>query len=312
MNLISVVIPIFNEEESLPELFKRLDKVVGENSKNLDFEIVFVDDGSTDLSETMLVAWCESRSDRRYVRFSRNFGHQAALLAGMTVSRGDAVIAMDGDLQDPPELIPQLVERWEDGADVVYAQRNERLGDGRFKKFSAHLFYALIDRVSDTALPRNVGDFRLMDRRVVDLVVSLPERSLYLRGLVSWFGFKQVAVEFSRDPRFAGRTKYSIRRMLNLASDGITSFSDKPLRLVTRLGLVVMTGSFFSLIALFVSLALHGATLQKGWMSLIVAIMLLGGVQLICIGIVGEYVSKIYRESKGRPHFVIDEKRSLM
>jgi dolichol-phosphate mannosyltransferase len=218
---------------------------------------------------------------------------------------------MDADLQDPPELIPTMIQEWKSGSEVVYAKRRERKGDSFFKRVSAKFFYLLIDWLSDTKLPRNVGDFRLMDRVIIDQVKNLPEKSLYLRGMVSWVGFKQTAVEFDRDARFAGSTKYTISKMINLAVDALLSFSERPLRLVTRLGLLMTLFSFSAVVYLLFSVLFKPSQGTSGWLSIIATVLLLGGVQLVCLGIVGEYVSRIYRETKGRPLFIIDEKRSV-
>lgn len=310
MSKISVVIPVFNEELILPSLFERLNLLRTTVSNHYEFEFLLVDDGSSDDSLELISEMVERDSSFRVLSFSRNFGHQAALLAGLSHATGDAVVAIDADLQDPPEVIPELMRHWEDGSDVVYAVRRQRKGESIFKKKSASMFYGLIDWLSETELPRNVGDFRLMDRRVVDIVVSLPERSLYLRGLVAWVGFKQTAVPYDRDARMAGETKYSMKKMVNLATDALLSFSEKPLRIVTRLGLVVTTFSF-SLLAFFGVTALLSPTKQvQGWLSMIFAVLILGGVQLMCLGIVGEYISRIYRETKGRPLYIVDNRKS--
>ena len=312
MSNISIVIPVYNEEETLPQLFKRLDNLVDTLGTDHNVEFLLVNDGSVDGSLDLITA--KGRIDSRYkvLSFSRNFGHQSALLAGITKANGDAVIAMDADLQDPPEVIIQLLAEWELGSDVVYAERRQRNGESFFKKFSASTFYGLIDWLSDTHLPRNVGDFRLMDRRVVDVLTQLPEKSLYLRGLVSWVGFKQTSVVYDRDARFAGETKYSMKKMVNLAADALLSFSEKPLRIVTRLGFLVTTAAFL-LLAFFLVTAFWGPSNQvHGWLSMIFAILFLGGMQLICLGIVGEYVSRIYRESKERPLYIIDDRKSSL
>jgi len=307
---ISIVIPVYNEELTLNELFSRLLKLLEHDLSSYDVELIFVNDGSSDNSLSMLHQFNTTESRCKVVSFSRNFGHQAAILAGIRKTAGRAVVVMDADLQDPPEVIQQLVGNWELGSEVVYAQRANRKGETIFKRWSALIFYKIIEWLSDTHLPRNVGDFRLMDRKIVDLIVQTEERSLYLRGLVSWFGFKQTAVVFDRDPRFAGDTKYSLAKMLNLASDAILSFSDKPLRIVTRLGLVV-TGIAFSLVIFFIaSIPLGFSHRSPGWLSIVTLILVLGGVQLICLGIVGEYVSRIYREVKRRPLYIIDSDTS--
>ena len=309
---ISVVIPVYNEELTLEELFSRLMKLLENDLSSYEVEIIFVNDGSRDRSLEMLHEFNRSDARCKVLSFSRNFGHQAALLAGIRTAVGKAVVVMDADLQDPPEVIQQLVGDWKLGSDVVYAQRRDRKGDGVFKRWSASAFYKIIEWLSETHLPRNVGDFRLMDRRIVDLIVQTEERSLYLRGLVSWVGFKQTAVVFDRDPRFAGETKYSLTKMINLASDAILSFSDKPLRIVTRVGLIV-TGFAFSLLMFFLASIPFGYSQRSpGWLSIVTVLLFLGGVQLISLGIVGEYVSRIYREAKRRPLYIVDSKSSTL
>ena len=309
--LVSIVIPVFNEEDVLSTLSGRLDAVLDSIENNMSVEIIFVDDGSTDDSARIIRNKCTNDNRYKLICLSRNFGHQAAILAGLYESLGDAVIAMDADLQDPPELIPTMIQEWKSGSEVVYAKRRERNGDSFFKRASAKFFYVLIDWLSDTQLPRNVGDFRLIDRVIVDQVKNLPEKSLYLRGMVSWVGFKQTAVEFDRDARFAGSTKYTISKMINLAVDALLSFSERPLRLVTRLGLLMTLFSFSAVVYLLFSVLFQPSHGTAGWLSLIATVLLLGGVQLVCLGIVGEYVSRIYRETKGRPLFIIDKKRSI-
>lgn len=310
MQKVSVVIPVFNEEESLSELFRRLGDLFDSSPSDIKYEFLLVNDGSTDQSLQLISNQVKEHPSFKVLSFSRNFGHQAALLAGITQATGDAVVAIDADLQDPPEIIAELVAQWKLGSDVVYAERRQRNGESFFKKTSAALFYGLIDWLSDTHLPRNVGDFRLMDRRVVNLLIALPEKSLYLRGLVAWVGFEQTAVLYDRDARHAGETKYSLKKMFNLASDALLSFSEKPLRIVTRLGFIVTTLAFL-LLGFFLITAYWGPDNQvHGWLSMIFAVLFLGGIQLICLGIVGEYISRIYREVKGRPHYIIDERRS--
>jgi glycosyltransferase involved in cell wall biosynthesis len=312
MHNISVVIPVFNEEDSLPELFKRLSILNDSRPDKYRFEFLLVNDGSSDNSLNLILHQAEEHSSFKVLSFSRNFGHQAALLAGITYAKGDAVVAMDADLQDPPEIIHELIAQWEAGSDVVYAERRQRNGESIFKKASAAMFYGLIDWLSETDLPRNVGDFRLMDRRVVNLLIELPEKSLYLRGLVAWVGFKQTSVLYDRDSRYAGETKYSLNKMVNLATDALISFSERPLRIVTRLGFLV-TAAAFLLLGFFLVTYIWGSDDQvHGWLSMIFAVLFLGGIQLICLGIVGEYVSRIYRESKGRPLFIVDENKSSL
>lgn len=310
MPVITVVIPIYNEEQTLAELFERLTNLRVENDERTEYEFLLVDDGSRDNSLKFIYEKVESDSSFKVISFSRNFGHQAALLAGISRATGDAVVVMDADLQDPPEVIPRLVDTWERGFDVVYAQRATRQGENFFKKKSAAVFYQIIDWLSETDLPRNVGDFRLMDRVVVDRIKELPERSLYLRGLVAWVGFNQTAVLYDREARFAGETKYSLKKMLGLATDALLSFSEKPLRIVTQIGLWVTMLSFSALSFFLITLPFGSHHRVPGWLSVIAAVLLLGGVQLTCLGIVGAYINRIYREAKGRPIYIVDERKS--
>jgi glycosyltransferase involved in cell wall biosynthesis len=308
MTTISVVAPVFNESENLHEFFRRLTVVL--DGIEYESEVIIVDDGSSD--DSLQLSKEQSLVDRRFktISLSRNFGHQSAILAGITHSKGAAVVIMDSDLQDPPELIPELLTKWELGVDVVHAQRVERKGESLFKKASAKVFYRLIDWLSDTSLPQNVGDFRLMDRRVVDVLLSLGEKSLYLRGMVAWVGFKQDFISFDRDARFAGETKYSFSKMSNLALDALLSFSDRPLRVLTQLGLLVTSLSFMLILFFLGSLILGSSTPERGWLSIVLISLFLGGVQLICFGVLGEYIGRIYREAKNRPLFIIDDRNS--
>lgn len=310
MQTISIVVPVFNEEDTLAELRQRLTSVIDGSLASHSVEILLVDDGSTDRS--LEIASEFHRQDQRFkvLSLSRNFGHQAALLAGISAAQGSAIVVMDADLQDPPELIPEMVRTWTAGADVVHAQRRTRKGESFFKRKSADLFYRFIDWLSDTHIPRDVGDFRLIDRRVVDVLMTLNEKSLYLRGLVAWVGFNQSTVLFDRDPRFAGETKYTLKNMLNLATDALISFSERPLRVVTKLGLLVTFFAFGFLGFFLVTSRFAGHNLVPGWLSLMTAVLLLGGVQLICLGIIGQYVSRVYRDTKGRPLYIVDDKKS--
>lgn len=308
--LISIVVPLYNEEQTLPELLRRLGQEIDRLGSKFDTEVLLVNDGSSD--KTIEITKTQTVLDVRYrlITFSRNFGHQAAILAGIRHAKGAAIVVMDGDLQDPPEIVSSLVSQWELGADVVYAQRRARRGESWFKKITASAFYQILDWLSDTHLPRNVGDFRLMSREVVDNLISMKEKSLYLRGMVAWIGFHQVAVEYDRDARYAGDTKYTAKKMLGLAADAVLSFSERPLRLVTRIGLAVTMLAFFTAIFFLVTLPFDSAPRSPGWLSIILAILILGGVQLVCLGIVGEYVSRIYRETKSRPLYIVNKAES--
>ena len=300
----SVVVPIHDEEESLPELHRRLAAVLEPLGE--DWELVLVDDGSRDSSyETMLDL--RARDPRvKIARLSRNFGHQVAITAGIDLASGDAVIVMDGDLQHPPEVIPELVARWREGYDVVYGVMAERAGETWFKRWTARGFYRLLGRMSDIEVPEAAGDFRLVDRRAVNAFTSLRERNRYVRGMFSWIGFRQVGVPYSSPPRTAGRTKYTVPRMTRLAVHGIFSFSNAPLRFVLGLGFVVSALSIAYAVYAIVA-RLGGVEVVKGWSSIVFVVSLLGGIQLIVLGVIGEYVSLIYDEAKRRPIYLVRE-----
>lgn len=310
--LVSVVIPIFNEEESISELLSRLDAVICSESEAVHLEVVFVNDGSTDGSLSLLDAACQRFSWARLVVLSRNFGHQSAILAGVSRARGDAVILMDGDLQDPPELIPSLVAKWRDGFDVVYAIRRSRLGDGWAKRTSANLFYRCINWLSEVEFPRNVGDYRLISRRVIRILEKMPEKSLYLRGMVTWIGFPQTSVHFDRDARFAGRPKYTGRKMIALANDAVISFSERPLSVVTQVGMFFTVAAFGTGLFITGSLFFDSAPRAPGWLSIMLVTLGLGGIQIVSLGVIGQYIARIYRETKARPLFIVDEDRSRL
>jgi polyisoprenyl-phosphate glycosyltransferase len=304
--LLSVVVPCFNEEEVLASTNARL--ITTLEQIPLKFELIYVDDGSSDSTPDILRELAANNERVRVVRFSRNFGHQMAITAGLEHASGDAVVVIDADLQDPPEVIAEFVKKWMDGYDVAYGVRAERDGETAFKLWTAKMFYRCIDRLSDTRIPLDTGDFRLMDRRVVDALLSMPERDRFVRGMVSWLGFSQVAVPYHRAARAAGVTKFSLFKMLRFALDGIFSFSIIPLRLATWMG---FTASGVAIVVMLYALAerlVHFPGLVKGWTSTFTAILFIGGVQLICIGIIGEYVGRIYGESKRRPLYVLRER----
>ena len=300
----SIVVPVFEEEEVLPRLYERLKPVL--DALDGPAEVLFVVDGGRDRSFE-IVKELRSRDARvKGIRFSRNFGHQHALSAGLDHARGEAVIMMDGDLQHPPELIPKLVEQWHAGAQVVNTCRESTEGIGPFKKLTAAVFYGLLNRFGNIRLSPNAADFRLIDRRVADRLRDVREQARFLRGLFAWIGFRQVTVPYRAEARPAGRSKYSTTKMAKLALDGITSFSVAPLRLATVLGFVVsLLGFAYAVYALVVKLA--GKAALPGWASLIIVVLLLGGVQLITLGIIGEYIAKIYLEAKRRPLYIVDE-----
>lgn len=302
---ISIVVPIFNEEEVIPELYRRLCDVL-EQLRD-PWEIILVNDGSSDKSASLIEQLHQEDPRVKGISFSRNFGFQEAVTAGLVYSSGDAVILSDADLQDPPEAIPEMVQLWRQGNDVVYGIRSQREGETWFKKFTAKVFYRTIHRITSVDIPLDTGDFRLMDRRVVEAILKMPERNRFLRGMVPWVGFSQTGVKYERQPRFAGQSKFkSVRQMLPFAIDAITSFSYFPLQLATYLG---FTSAAISLVAIVVVIALRllGQHNQlTGQASTLVAVLFLGGVQLISLGIIGEYLGRIYDEVKGRPLYLVD------
>ncbi len=304
--LLSVVIPCMNEEEILRETNRRVVAVLEGISVN--FEIVYVDDGSTDSTPDLLRELQTNEPRVRVVRFSRNFGHQIAITAGLAHASGDAVVIIDADLQDPPEVILDFVVKWLDGYDVVYGVRTEREGETAFKLWTAKFFYRFISHLSDTRIPLDTGDFRLMDRRVVDALLSMPERDRFVRGMVSWLGFSQTAVAYRRAPRVAGVTKFSLFKMVRFALDGIFSFSILPLRLATWTGFAASGLAIFGIIIVLLERFIGVVGLVKGWSSAMIAELFIGGVQLICMGIIGEYVGRIYGESKRRPLYIVQER----
>ncbi len=306
-SLVSIVSPVYQEEEGIEEFHRRLVASMEGIEDDLTFEVVYVNDGSKDRSLDLLEKIAADDDRVRVVDLSRNFGHQVALSAGVDHARGDAVVVIDSDLQDPPEVIPEMIQRWRDGFKVVYGVRTSRAGETRFKLLTSKIYYGLMDRISEVPLPRQAGDFRLLDRKVVDVLDQMPERNRYVRGMVAWVGFPQCAVEYERDARFAGSTNYTLGRMVRLALDGLTSFSDRPLRLATQLGVIVMALSFAVAAWTIVASLFDLGTSSRGWSSLMAVVLLLGGVQLLCIGVLGEYVGRVYRETKGRPLYVVNE-----
>jgi dolichol-phosphate mannosyltransferase len=300
---LSIVIPIYNEEEGLPELDRRLREALAPTG--LDYEILFVNDGSQDGSLALLRKLRDGDPRIKLIDFSRNFGHQLAISAGIDHAGGRAVIVMDGDLQDPPEVLPGLVERWREGYEVVYAVRKQRK-EGAAKRVAYAAFYRLLQRLSDTEIPLDSGDFSLLDRRVVDMLVSLPERNRFVRGLRAWVGFRQTSYEYEREARFAGEPKYDLRRLSGLALDGILAFSRAPLRLATILGLSI-SGIGAVLATWTLIKRLVGYEVVPGFATLAILVLFFGGVQLVTIGILGEYIARIYTEVKARPRYVIRE-----
>ena len=306
--LLSVVVPCFNEQEVLPATHARL--VAAMDGMEYPWELVYVDDGSTDGTWDVLCRLQQQEPRAKLLRFSRNFGHQMAVSAGLDFASGDAVVLIDADLQDPPEIIPEMVKRWEDGYQVAYGQRMQREGETLFKTWTAHLFYRLIRHFSSTDIPLDSGDFRLMAREVVEAARQMREYDRFLRGMVGWLGFRQVAVPYRRAERAAGQTKYPLVKMVIFAVDAILSFSLVPLRLATLLGFVsaaiALAGILYAL-----CIRLFAGNWVSGWASLFVVALFIGGVQLICLGIMGEYVGRIYREVKRRPLYVLADQRGL-
>ncbi len=303
--IVSIIIPCYNEEEVLLACHSRLMQVF-EAYDDTQFELIYVNDGSSDRTEELLRYLHDAYSQTRVVMLSRNFGHQAAVTAGLTAASGQCVVIIDADLQDPPEVILQMIERWQAGYEVVYGIRETRAGESGFKLRSAKLFYRLINKLSDVEIPLDSGDFRLLDRRAVNTILAMPERHRLLRGMSSWIGFRQFGLKYDRAARFAGTTKYPLRKMLNLALDGIFSFSTVPLRSVTVLGALTAAaasaGMLYSLV-----MRLFTANWVAGWTTLIFAILLASGVEMFCFGILGEYIGRIYTEIKQRPLFVVRE-----
>ena len=299
LKLLSVVAPVYNEVGTIEEFYARVCTAL----EGIRFEIVLIDDGSTDGSDIELQKLAGNDPRVRVVQLSRNFGHQTALTAGLDHARGDAVVMLDADLQDPPELIPRMLDHWRGGCDVIYAVREQRQGESRFKLATARWFYSLFDRLAQVELQHNSGDFRMLDRRALDALLSMRERNRFLRGMTVWVGYRQAAVPYTRDRRYAGETKYTIPKMIRFSADAISSFSDRPLQLATLLGFLISTLAFIA-IPVVIVLRVLGSYLP-GFSSLTIAVLLLGGIQLIAIGIIGEYVGRIYDEVKGRPLYLV-------
>jgi len=306
MKKVSVVVPMYYEEEVASECYNRLVNVL-KSINDYEYEIVFVNDGSKDKTLEILVGIAKNDKNVKIVSFARNFGHQAAVTAGIKYVTGDAVVIIDADLQDPPELIPDMLNLWEEGHEVIYGKRKSRDGESKFKLLTAKMFYKTLNSLSDVEIPKDTGDFRLVDKKVIDVVNSMPEHNKFLRGLFSWVGFKQKAFEYERKERFAGETKYPLKKMLKLASDGIISFSSKPLKIVGGLGLVTILISIVILIYSLISFAFNLNHLTPGWTSIMVTITLFSGVQLLSIWIMSEYIARIYDETKNRPQYIVDK-----
>lgn len=302
--LVSIVIPAYNEEENIDPLLERIVKTVSKHK----YEVIFVNDSSTDTTEAKIRAAIKQNKNVKLISLERNFHHQLAITAGYHHAQGDVVVTIDADLQDPPELIADMISHWQNGSDVVYARRTVR-NEAFFKTFTASLFYKLIDGLSDTDIPQNVGDYRLVDRKVADMLNSMPEKARFIRGLVAWGGFKTSYVEFERNERIAGETHYPFKKMLNFALDGIVSFSTRPLRFATYIGFTAAGLGILGIVyALYRRFFLPPAYWVEGWTATFVAIMFFGGVQLLTIGIIGEYIGRIYAQMQGRPDYLVKEK----
>ena len=300
--LISVIVPLYNEEEVIHESYRRLSDVL--SAMEEDYELIFINDGSRDKTFSMAKEIQEKDARVVLVDFARNFGHQIAVTAGMDQAKGDAVVIIDADLQDPPELIPKMVEMWKNGAEVVYGKRVSRKGETFFKKLTAFAYYRVLDALSGWKIPKDTGDFRLMDKKVADVMRSMREHNRFLRGMVAWVGFRQEPIEFVREERFAGETKYSLKKMLKLAADGIISFSGKPF------GILRAVGGFFTAAALVLLLALLIALYVcrvAGWLFVLCAVILMGGLNLFALGLCGVYFERMYDELKGRPLYIVRE-----
>jgi polyisoprenyl-phosphate glycosyltransferase len=303
-DLISIVIPMYYEGEVAQECYDRLKSVMQDNK--IKYEFIFVNDGSTDKTLDILTEIADRDSQAKIVNFARNFGHQTAVTAGVDFASGDAIIIIDADLQDPPEVIPALISKWKEGYEIVYAKRKKRTGETKFKLLTAKYFYKFLNYMSDIDIPKDTGDFRIIDRKAADVFKGMTERNRFVRGMFSWVGFNQTFIEYERDERFAGETKYPLKKMIKFASDGIIAFSTKPLKLVMTLGFFSVLVSFLVLVYA-ISIKLFGREVETGWASIMVAITFFSGVQLLGMGIVGEYIARIYDESKNRPIYIVKD-----
>ncbi|NLU36730.1 MAG: glycosyltransferase family 2 protein [Clostridiales bacterium] len=298
----SVVVPMYNEEEVIGETYRRLKEVMDETGEA--YELIFVNDGSRDRSAEIITELALKDKNIRLIDLSRNFGHQIAVTAGLDYAQGQAVVIIDADLQDPPEVIPRMLEKWREGYDVVYGKRLKREGETFFKKFTAYLFYRILAALTDGNIPKDTGDFRLIDRKVCDVMKNMNEKNRFLRGMINWVGFRQTAVEYIREERWAGETKYPLKKMLKLASDGILSFSYKPLKLATYMGFLLSVSGFLYLIYVLYQKLFTDKTIT-GWASIIAVNLVFNGITLLILGILGEYVGRIYEEVKNRPLYIV-------
>ena len=300
----SVVVPCFNEQEVITETYNRLTKVMKGMAE--PYELLFINDGSKDSTAQIIAEFCINDKSVRLINFARNFGHMPAISAGMEYAKGKAIFIIDADLQDPPEIFPEMAEKWKEGYHVAYGKRTKRKGESIFKRMTAKIFYRFLRSMTNVDLPSDTGEFRLIDRKVCDAVNKMPEKNRYIRGLVSWVGFKQVAVPYVREERFAGTTKYPLRKMIAFAMDAVTSFSHKPLKLATMIGLII---SFLSFLYILYAIYLRVFTDQAitGWASTIAAILFTQGIVLMILGLMGEYIGRIYTEIQNRPNYIVQE-----
>lgn len=301
---ISIVIPMYYEELVVNECYRRVKDVMVTN--NINYELVIINDGSQDKTLELLMNIAQVDKNVKIIDFSRNFGHQAAVSAGIENATGDAIVIIDADLQDPPEIIVEMIKKWQEGYEVVYGKRKFRKGETFFKKVTAKMYYRLLNKLSNVPIPNDVGDFRLIDKKVQQVFINLPEKNKYIRGLVSWIGFKQISVEYIREKRFDGETKYPLKKSIKLAWDGIVQFSVKPLKMIGTLGILTGILSFGLLVYAIVSKIMGSAS--DGWASIMVAITFFSSVQLTSLGIIGQYIARIYDEAKARPSYIIGKK----
>ncbi|MDQ0058856.1 glycosyltransferase family 2 protein [Paenibacillus harenae] len=300
----SIIVPMYNEEEVIEHTYDRLKQVM--DGTNETYELIFVNDGSRDRTVELISMISEFDSNVRLIDFSRNFGHQIAISAGMDYAQGDAIVVIDADLQDPPEVILDMIAKWKEGYEVVYGKRLKRKGETVFKKVTAKVFYRILRSMTSFDIPIDTGDFRLIDRKVCDVLRGLKEKNRFVRGLVSWIGFRQTMVEYVREERFAGETKYPLKKMIGFALDGITSFSYKPLKIATYVGFTLSIGSFLYLLVVVFQKLFSGFPVQ-GWASIVAVNLLFNGIILMILGVIGEYIGRIYDESKGRPLYIVRE-----
>lgn len=304
MKKISVIIPMYQEELVIKECYKRIINVLT-NIKDYDYEIICIDDGSKDNTFEILREIALNDDKVKVISFTRNFGQQAAVIAGLQTVDGDCAIIIDADLQDPPELIPDMLNLWEKGNKIIYGKRKKRKGESIFKIVSAKVFYKILNKLADVDIPNDTGDFRLVDKEAINMINSMPEHNKFLRGLWSWTGYKQIPFEYEREKRFAGKTKYPFRKMIKLAQDGIIGFSTKPLKVIGTLGIISILSSFVILIYALLSYIFKLNSLEPGWTSIMVTVTLFSGVQMLSLWIISEYIGRIYDESKSRPQYLI-------